>query len=493
MSILDGAQLLAYHGGIVEVRILRTRKGTVSGYFSDPATLAHAVELWDGKANVYVTANPVNPVLLARATNRLQEFAKATTGDTDIVRRAWFLADFDPVRPSGISSTDEELAHALARRDEAVAFLTPFGFPPPVTAMSGNGGHADWIGDFPNDAATTTLFERALKALASKFSDNTVTCDETVFNPARIWRLYGTVAVKGDATTERPHRRATIERLGPMQPLLRESIEALARLAPEPKRTYSAPRGGSRTPLDPIGAFTARGGYLRALGNGKHAVICPWVTEHSGDSGMTETCLFEPQGDDGPWGFDCKHAHCASRTIKDVIGRLELSANGHQRASVEDNPAHELLREGLDLAMVWPDGVRFALTAIRDDRDGVRGELTVSQGGRRLSWGVHALSSIAARETLRKKLESTEPGLPWGAYLEEALWQFTHVVREGEPLVTLTGKITPPSAALLPAMLYPGEPTQVYADGDTGKSLLATGLAVAMASGTEFPCGLLDP
>src|SRR5207249_4549297 len=37
----------------------------------------------------------------------------------------------------------------------------------------------------------------------------------------------------------------------------------------------------------------------------------------------------------------------------------------------------ELRREGLDLALVWPDGVRFSFTAIRDGREGVRGELTV--------------------------------------------------------------------------------------------------------------------
>src|SRR4029453_13287782 len=46
----------------------------------------------------------------------------------------------------------------------------------------------------------------------------------------------------------------------------------------------------------------------------------------------------------------------------------------------------ELRREGFDLALVWPAGVRFTLTAIRDGREGVRGELTVMQNGRRLSW-----------------------------------------------------------------------------------------------------------
>jgi hypothetical protein len=50
-AALDGVRLLARHGGIVEVRILGTRKGTVSGYFVDDLdALARAVAPWDGIA-----------------------------------------------------------------------------------------------------------------------------------------------------------------------------------------------------------------------------------------------------------------------------------------------------------------------------------------------------------------------------------------------------------------------------------------------------------
>src|SRR5262249_15023026 len=36
--------------------------------------------------------------------------------------------------------------------------------------------------------------------------------------------------------------------------------------------------------------------------------------------------LFEPPQPDGPWGFDCKHAHCAHRTIRDLIAYFSFSA-----------------------------------------------------------------------------------------------------------------------------------------------------------------------
>ena len=42
----------------------------------------------------------------------------------------------------------------------------------------------------------------------------------------------------------------------------------------------------------------------------------------------------------------------------------------------------------------------------------------------------------------------------------------------------------------MPGLLYEGEPTLIYADGDTGKSLFATGATVAVHSGTALPGGL---
>ena len=335
-SVAEGIRLLAAHGGVVEVRILKTAKGTVSGYFDNLDTLGQAVRPWDGRQSIYVTLNPVAPALLARANNRLKEYVRETSSDKDILRRVWFPVDLDPARPAGISSTEVELSRAIERRNELVAFVGELGFPEPVTAMSGNGAHALWAVDLPNDEASTKLFERALKALKVKFSDEVVTVDEAVFNAARIWKVYGTWAIKGDATADRPHRRATVER-APTAPLLlsRELLATLAAMGPA-----AAPAAGERSngrraldPLDLVEAFTARGLYLRPLRDRKHAVRCPWSDTHSGESGLTETCLFEPAAVGEPWGFDCKHAHCADRTIRDVLAVLQLVGTPRNGAS----------------------------------------------------------------------------------------------------------------------------------------------------------------
>jgi hypothetical protein len=64
--------LLAETGAVLELRVPKTgRHRTVSDYFSDPAKLAQTAAQWSGQApGIYITLNPVNPALLARAANK---------------------------------------------------------------------------------------------------------------------------------------------------------------------------------------------------------------------------------------------------------------------------------------------------------------------------------------------------------------------------------------------------------------------------------------
>ena len=75
-----------------------------------------------------------------------------------------------------------------------------------MLADSGNGAHLNYRIDLPNDDLSRALIKRALEALDLQFSDSVVKVDLTTHNAARIWKLYGTPAVKGDSTPERPHR-----------------------------------------------------------------------------------------------------------------------------------------------------------------------------------------------------------------------------------------------------------------------------------------------
>jgi hypothetical protein len=197
--------------GVVEIRCLNTTKGTISGYFDDyHAAAITAAQLSGQVPAVYITLNPINPVLLARSANRVKPYVKDTTTDRDIVKRHWLPIDFDPVRPAGISSTDQEHDRAVERAKQCSIWMKDIGFYDGILADSGNGSHILLPIDCPNDEDTSALVGGCLKAIGARFSDEYVAVDLSVFNAARIWKLYGTLVCKGDSMLDRPYRMARI-------------------------------------------------------------------------------------------------------------------------------------------------------------------------------------------------------------------------------------------------------------------------------------------
>lgn len=215
-------------GEVLELRALevRTREGafatTLSGYFSDPAALAEAADRIHGASGIYITANPVDPALLARAANRARPCGRgtSTTTDREILHRRFLFVDCDAVRPSGISATDAEKAAALERAERVARDLIAEGWPDPILADSGNGAHLLFLVDLPAD--DDGLLKQVTLALSEKYSDDVVKIDRTTGNAARLIPLYGTVKAKGDATPDRPHRLTRILRV----PASRTSVPA---------------------------------------------------------------------------------------------------------------------------------------------------------------------------------------------------------------------------------------------------------------------------
>ena len=94
-----------------------------------------------------------------------------------------------------------------------------------------------------------------------------------------------------------------------------------------PERRCGAISGQGRYDSIDIPAwFGSHGLYRFPLddynGNPRHAVRCPWESEHTVESfdDDTSTVVFE---NPGRWpGFNCSHAHCAHRGIRDVMELL---------------------------------------------------------------------------------------------------------------------------------------------------------------------------
>jgi hypothetical protein len=180
-----------------------------SGYFTYENIPKVASELARIEARgVYFTPNPVNPVLLARSANRIQAGKRETsTTDADILSRRWLLIDCDPKRPSGISASEAEHDAALYKAIEVSEKLKSYNWPEPVMLDSGNGAQLMYRIDLPAD--DDGLVKDCLQALAP-MGDDKVSIDQTVFNPARIWRLPGTMNCKGDEVEDRVYRMAKI-------------------------------------------------------------------------------------------------------------------------------------------------------------------------------------------------------------------------------------------------------------------------------------------
>ena len=208
-------------GSVVELRLIglknnRFRPSNASGYFTDfdeAAELATRYEAERHPESICFTFNSINPRLLARSPELITEHLSKTTSDNDVIRRRWLLVDFDPDRPSGVSSTDDELEAARCVAQQARDWLIErHSFPEPIEAMSGNGWHLMFPIDLPNSPESKVMIENNLQAIAAHIGDGDsgVSVDTSVSNASRVAKLYGTMARKGYEMPGMPHRRSQI-------------------------------------------------------------------------------------------------------------------------------------------------------------------------------------------------------------------------------------------------------------------------------------------
>lgn len=339
--VLQAFQLIRADDQVMEVRVLGGVVGsggwptTLSGYFDDPVKLIEALKTLRAAVGIYITVNPVNPDLQARAHNRLRKAPKGeTTSDGDIISRRWLLVDVDPRRQAGISATDDQHALALKRTREVRDHLVSMGWPEPIVADSGNGGHLMFRIDLPTDDGG--LVQRTLAALASQFSCDQVKIDSGVFNPARIWKLYGTLACKGDDTPERPHRMANIISV-PEEPeilsaeLLEKLADQRAALA-QPNNSGRHANGGS---FD-IDLFIGRHA-LETSGpepwNGHQGAGRRWVLTHSPLCDHHDGAAYILQHGSGALSAGCHHDSC-SWTWQDLRRHFEPVDNTTAKSKI---------------------------------------------------------------------------------------------------------------------------------------------------------------
>ena len=164
-----------------------------------------------------------------------------------------------------------------------------------------------------DDAEYTKKFLQTLDML---FSDEYVKIDTAVFNPARITKVYGTIARKGANTPERPHRASGFVYIP--EEIKKNSIHLLKKvisvLPEKPKPVY---RNNSIEAFD-IDDFIAKHGirvkYETKSGDVRKIVLeeCPFDHNHK----APDSAIFVMNS--GAIAFKCFHNSCSDKGWKDL-------------------------------------------------------------------------------------------------------------------------------------------------------------------------------
>jgi len=414
-EIQRAVSLIVECSSVAELRVLHTKQGTRSGYFDDQDRLVEAARAFSGKApGVYVTLNPIRPELLARAANRLVPYAKSTTADKDILCRRWLLIDFDPVRPSGISSRDAEREAAVIRAKQCRDYLRYQGWPDPIFADSGNGAHLLFRIQLPNDDPSRDLVKRCLEPLAIRFNDQAVVIDPATYNAARICKVYGTLSAKGDNTPDRPHRIAQIlEAPEALQVVSYELLFGLA--ATVPKSTN--PQTRRRSEFDVRRWLDEHGIPVVSEANwndGRKFILnpCPF------NPGHTDCSAYVVQLSNGAIAAGCLHNSCAGENWPSLRGRFDPKFRSDRpqsssEAATEDwsNGKKKKMKHVERLIALAQDAELFHTP---DDQ----AYATVSVGDHQETW---PLKSKKFRQWLLRRYYLETQSAPTGQVVQEAL------------------------------------------------------------------------
>ena len=321
---MNWVSLLHAPDDIVEIRSIDP-KPVISGYFRADSPNIEAELSHYPNRTFYQTMNCVKSACYSRSQHeRLISNPRETTTDNDILGYQWILIDADPVRPSGVSSTRDEKQAAHDVAAAVMRKLKELGFNQPIVADSGNGYHLLYkiragieqkqdISDF-------------LMVLDMWFSTETVKIDTAVYNPARITKLYGTIAHKGADTPDRPHRQSRI--ITAPQVIEKTTFDLVQNVASEYRKMVSAqenPRQSNGAPFE-IERFLAdhqmEVTHRISISNGTKFQLarCPFDESHrNGDAAVFAYS-------NGSFGFHCFHNSCSGYHWHEFREKLDPQA-----------------------------------------------------------------------------------------------------------------------------------------------------------------------
>lgn len=424
--IRESLAILVGKDDIVELRVPNSQRGAVCSLMTDSKALARAAAAYSGRVpGVFISLNPVKRSLAGHVTNELAK-ASVAARDTDIECRRWLPIDFDPVRPSNTPSTDAEHTAAIEMAKQCRDWLGEMDWSDPILADSGNGAHLLYRVELPNDESTRELVKNVLEVISLRFSDRSVVVDTGNFNASRIWRVYGTLNCKGEASEDRPHRRAKMLEV-PDYEMEIVSRRELHRLASRLPVTGDSGRNDKKENVDVARWITEHNVPVVVdvpWNNGGHKWIlsqCPWNESHKNRS------AFIVQFRDGGVDAGCLHKSCEGGNwprLRALYERKNKSIKRLEPASHQGNVAAQKKSKPKDLLLdldgemelfSTPQGDAYASVCVKDHTE------------------THAVKSRAFELFLRHKYYIENQTAPRHQAIREAVAHFSAVAMFDRP------------------------------------------------------------
>ncbi|HTD20530.1 MAG TPA: hypothetical protein VK667_13485, partial [Ktedonobacteraceae bacterium] len=396
----QASQFFMRDGQVIELRALDAtlhsdrlpydKPRVIAGWFDNVDALVAALPQIASAGGIYITINPCQPALLARANNRLKDKKVTATTDEQIVTRQYLLIDADPERDghvTGVPANDTEHQIALDFVQSICAELANEGWPDPLRFDSGNGGYALYAIDLP--ASDDGLVERVLKGLALRFNTAQVHIDLTSYNQSRIMRLPGTWNCKGDGTEDRPHRLSKIISIpDEIHPVAIDLLETIAvPIVQEQKPTSKK----DRQPPDYLDEWNiAYGPQLPYNGGSKWQLTegCPFC-------GNNDHNVFAYISPHGKLGFKCSHNSCTGLHWQELRLHFEPTAYDKQNNLVPYIPEPQQSSNGNGNGKTLPNPLQS--NPVRNP-DSQRSEIIINNAQLRdtTSAAMSALHSVPA-------------------------------------------------------------------------------------------------
>lgn len=148
----------------------------------------------------------------------------------------------------------------------------------------------------------------------------------------------------------------------------------------------------------------------------------------------------------------------------------------------------ELTKRGSRYHIVWNNGVEAYISRIRENPERIKCEIALTLNGQLLTRSSPVVTSESGKDGLIRKLQRRRPKEDWHIDHEVLVEQMCALIidtyREGEPPINLSS--IPEDDRLLwriENILPEQEPTLLYSDGGSGKSMLACMWSVAVDQG----------